>query len=208
MLDDQPKVGNIVVVDAETIAKVMKVDEKSIVLHALDYPFFRLIAHDNYDTSTLKIAENTRKAIQQLILPSVVKDWSVTAWETEVEQIADYILDDIGSEFEKIEIDPNLEVVVKKYALTYAKDSEWYTDSAGQEKCIKYSIHYLDVTPETILSLCPEKERHIWTAVRKASALAHLSRDIYEKVLEEVQSNNNDFDEFGDDDYDDSDDDD
>lgn len=198
MSNDNPKVGNIIVVDASTIARVMKIDANQIVIHALDFPFFRVVAMDNYDVSTIKIADNTQKALTQLVFPSLTKDWSLEAWEAEIDDIVEYILDDLQDDFD----DPNpsrkvVQVYLRSKARKYAQQSDWYTEPEGQEKCIKYSVHYLEVTPTSILNETPENERHIWTSIRRASALVHLSKDIYEAVLESLE---NDIDDDMDDD--------
>lgn len=205
MTEDQPKVGTIYVVDAGTIGRVMKVDDTQVVMHTLDYPFFRLIPLTTFDLMTIKVADTTQKALQQLVAPTLEKDWSVEAWELEIDDLVEYVRDDIDDEFDE----PNIKSLkfqefVKLKVLQYVKESEWITDSTGQEKTIKYSIHYLDIEPDDILKNCPSKERHIWSKVRKASALTHLCRDVYEQVIESLGDEwDNDYDTDFDEDEDD-----
>ena len=197
-MNDLPKIGTVVVVDAETIGRVMKTDTDEVVVHCLSFPFFRVIKANNYDVATIKIADSEQKALQQLVLPTLSKDWSLEAWEAEIDDIVEYVLDDLRDEFD--DPDPKRKVVkvyLRGRVRYYAKQSEWYTEPEGQEKCVKYSVNYLEVSSDDIVNETPEKERHVWTAIRRASALVHLTKDIYEAVLESLDD---DFDDDFDDD--------
>ena len=203
MTSDSPKVGNIIVVDAETIARVMKVETDNIIVHALDFPFFRTSAVNNYDISTIKVAENTHKALTQLVLPTLSKDWSLEAWEQEIDEIVEYIVDDLEEEFDSYDTKSGVtRAFVRNKARHYVKQSDWYSEVDGQERCVKYSLHYLEITPEDILKAIPESERHIWTSVRKASALVHLSKDIFEATIEALDRDADDDYDEDDEDYD------
>lgn len=200
-MNDLPKIGTVVVVDAETIGRVMKTTEDEVVIHCLSFPFFRVIKANNYDVATIKVADNEQKALQQLVLPTLGKDWSMDAWEAEIDDIVEYILDDIEDDWD--DTNPNSKQFKHYLNLKsrhYARQSDWYTEAEGQERSIKYSLHYLDITPDDILKAIPENERHISESVRKASALVHLSKDIYESVLESLDEDADDEDAYDDED--------
>lgn len=203
MTDDNPKVGNIIVVDAGTIGRVLKVDGSSVVIHALDFPYFRVIPTTTFDLTTIKIAETMNKALQQLVLPTLSKDWSIESWENEVDDLVEYVRDDLEEEHDNINTENKaIQAYIWRKAKAYVKDSEWVSDPTGQEKCIKFSVQYLSVTPEMISAFLDEKQKHIWTAVRKASAMAHLVNDVYEQLMAELQEDYDDDDDQDSDDYD------
>lgn len=187
-MEDQVKVGELYIVEQNTLGKVSKVGDGKAVVVCLDFPYFRLVNVSEFVTSSIKVENNVSSAITNLVLPNLNNEFNLKTWKTELENIVEYVLDDIETEFDEDVSEENAELLrfIRKQAKIYLLDSAWLREKKGQERCIEYAVNYLDVLPDDILRHLSDKNRHNWESVRKATALANFMKDIETSVLEQL----------------------
>src|SRR5690349_24018301 len=135
------KVGEVYNVEGVTLGVISKVDlpEQKAVVVCMDFPYFRLVNIDDFQLTSIKVADSSRNLVSQLT-PADTKDTSVSAWENEIESLAEAVLDVVSDDYDDEDLDLDDEDVValiKKEAKIVCRGSDWYTDSNLNDKTIK-----------------------------------------------------------------------
>ena len=187
-------VGEIRLVDG-SIGRIIKLTDSTAIIICLNFPYFRSMRL--VDAAQCKKLAASLDDFQTILDLPANNVWTLSAWQSEMRRIVQAVIDEYEDRLYDLDEEEaataRMDSILKAIIKQQIEESDWISDSLGQEKIIQYSINYLDVTPDLVNKFVAEKDRHRWQSIKKASATAHLMVDVYQATKSKLKNSLSDY---------------